>query len=253
LSASLPFAPALLFFFEKKSGTKRKKRMGSGESAPEGRQKAGYQVLQVQPGGPAALAGLTPCFDFVVASGATRFDREGPELVELLRRSTDKEVNLSVYSSRTDSLREVVVVPASSTVGLSVRFAPFESAPELVWHVLDVAPDSPAARAGLVAGEFVVGSPEVVMTDSEDLFTLVNSSVGTPIPLYVYDAVQNTLRITTITPGVWGSGSNDGGGGSGHGNLGCDVGFGILHRLPTTAAHAVPFLPAPSPPSPSAK
>lgn len=47
---------------------------------------------------------------------------------------------MSVYSSKTQSVREVVVEPrtweGSGHLGVSIRFCSFEGANETVWHVL---------------------------------------------------------------------------------------------------------------------
>ena len=48
-----------------------------------------------------------------------------------------------------------------------------------------------------------------------------------PIRLYVYSASSDNVRLVTMTPNdEWG----------GNGCLGCDVGYGLLHRIPRTLA-----------------
>lgn len=186
----------------------------------------GIQVLQVTPGSPADLAGLRPFWDWIVAGPGIVFDRDGPEFMQLIRTSVDKEVPLTVYNVRSETLRECVVVPgAGGVAGLSVRFASFAHATECVWRVTGVRPGGPAAAAGIRGDgvDFIVGSPEVVFGDADDLFLLVASSVGSPLPLVVYAADSDTLRTVTITPAQ----SKDG-----PGLLGCDVATGALHRLP---------------------
>jgi len=51
----------------------------------------------------------------------------------------------------------------------------------------------------------------------------VNEKKGKPLPLYVYSTNTDSIRSIHITPNKnWG----------GTGSLGCDIGFGYLHRIP---------------------
>ena len=60
-------------------------------------------------------------------------------------------------------------------LGVSIRFCSFERANENVWHVLDVQPHSPAALAGLRSNsDYIIGS-DSLLTEPEDLFTLIES------------------------------------------------------------------------------
>lgn len=52
-----------------------------------------------------------------------------------------KEIKLIVYSSKTQSVREVNVTPSNDwgghgSLGVSIRFCSFEGAYENVWHIL---------------------------------------------------------------------------------------------------------------------
>ena len=90
-----------------------------------------------------------------------------------------------------------------------------------------------------------------VLHESEDLFSLIEAHEGRPLKLYVYNTETDHCREVTITPnGAWG----------GEGSLGCGIGYGYLHRIPTdedypptTAEEAVPHhAPPPSTPLVSA-
>ena len=57
-------------------------------------------------------------------------------------------------------------------------------------------PDSPASAAGLEPRtDYIVGTPELLLSDSEDFFTLVASNEGKNIPLYVYSANTDNIRL----------------------------------------------------------
>lgn len=196
--------------------------------APEGGTD-GYHVHGVQEGSPAERAGLEPFFDFIVAMGHTRLNKENDTLKDLLKANVEKPVKLEVYSIKAMKVRELEVVPSNmwggqGLLGASVRFCSFQGASEHVWHVLDIDPNSPASLAGLRAHtDYIVGADQVIQ-DSEDFFSLVESHEGKPLKLLVYNTETDLCREVVVTPnGAWG----------GEGSLGCGIGYGYLHRIPS--------------------
>jgi hypothetical protein len=87
-----------------------------------------------------------------------------------------------------------------------------------------VAPDSPAEMAGLVPyTDYIIGTPHVTLRSESDLDSLIESRLGRPLHLYVYNADRDVCREIIIVPNhEWG----------GEGSLGCGVGYGYLHRIP---------------------
>ena len=72
-------------------------------------------------------------------------------------------------------IREVYIsIPAEKpTLGVSLQWSPLAIA-EDVWHILDVAPNSPADAAGLLPyGDYVIGSPEGLVRGESGLGELV--------------------------------------------------------------------------------
>lgn len=188
----------------------------------------GYHVLRVQDGSPGQKAGLEAFFDFIVAIGNTRLDQDNDTLKELLKANIDKEVRMTIYSSKSQSVREVTIIPSTAwggqgLLGVSIRFCSFEGANENVWHILEIHPSSPAELAGLRAfSDYVIGA-DSVLHESEDLFTLIEAHEGRPLKLYVYNTSEDSCREVSITPNSsWG----------GKGSLGCGIGYGYLHRIP---------------------
>lgn len=193
---------------------------------------SGYHVHGVQEDSPALRAGLEPFFDFILSIGHTRLNKESDLLKDLLKANVEKAVKLEVYNSKTQRVRELEVVPSNmwggqGLLGASVRFCSFEGANENVWHVLDVEANSPAALAGLMAhNDFIVGADQVLQ-DSEDFFSLIEANEGKPLKLLVYNTQTDQCREVVVTPnGAWG----------GEGSLGCGIGYGYLHRIPTRPA-----------------
>uniref|UniRef100_A0A2D4J118 PDZ GRASP-type domain-containing protein n=1 Tax=Micrurus lemniscatus lemniscatus TaxID=129467 RepID=A0A2D4J118_MICLE len=189
----------------------------------------GYHVLRVQENSPGHRAGLEPFFDFIVSINGSRLNKDNDTLKDLLKANVEKPVKMLVYSSKTLELRETSVTPSNmwggqGLLGVSIRFCNFDGANENVWHVLEVEPNSPAAVAGLRPhSDYIIGA-DTVMNESEDLFSLIETHESKPLKLYVYNTDTDNCREVVITPNTaWG----------GEGSLGCGIGYGYLHRIPT--------------------
>ncbi|OXB63823.1 UNVERIFIED_CONTAM: hypothetical protein H355_004668 [Colinus virginianus] len=236
--------------------------LGSSSELPDGGAE-GFHVHGVQENSPAQQGGLEPFFDFIIAIGHTRLNKENNMLKDLLKANAEKAVKLEVYNIKTMKIREVEVIPSNmwggqGLLGASVRFCSFQGANEHVWHVLterslllsfemafrgdlwtlsssesagdrchslqDVEPASPAAVGGLQPyTDYIVGSDQILQ-ESEDFFSLIESHEGKPLKLMVYNTEADSIREVVVTPnGAWG----------GEGSLGCGIGYGYLHRIPT--------------------
>lgn len=207
----------------------------------------------MQSGSPAEAVGLEAFFDFIIAIENIRLDQDNDTLKELLKKNVNKPIRVTVYSSKTQTVREVVLAPSDTwggqgLLGVSIRFCSFEGANENVWHILEVHPQSPADEAGLRSfTDYIIGA-DSILHESEDLFTLIESHEQRPLKLYVYNTDDDTCRDVTIKPNSkWGGEGNflqslttffigkfhdfsflDGFVGS----LGCGIGYGYLHRIP---------------------
>ncbi|KAJ2952760.1 hypothetical protein O0L34_g7119 [Tuta absoluta] len=217
--------------------------MGSSHSTEvPGGGSEGYHVLRVQDNSPGQKAHLEAFFDFIVAIEDVRLDQDNDTLKELLKKNVDKTIKMLVYSSKTQSVREVMIVPSANwggqgLLGVSIRFCSFEGANENVWHVLEVHPTSPAELAGLRPfSDYIIGA-DSIMHESEDLFTLIEAHEGRALKLYVYNIDDDTCREVHITPNHnWG----------GEGSLGCGIGYGYLHRIPIRSIPntGTPYIPS---------
>ncbi|XP_034251938.1 Golgi reassembly-stacking protein 2 [Thrips palmi] len=203
--------------------------MGNGPSVEiPGGGTEGYHVLRVQDGSPGQRAGLEAFFDFIVAINKQRLDQDNDTLKELLKSNVDKEVQVTVYSSKTQQVRQVTIIPSTSwggqgLLGVSIRFCSFEGSNENIWHILEVHPSSPADLAGLRPfTDYIIGA-DSILHESEDLFSFIEAHEGRALKLYVYNTDEDSCREVTITPNSsWG----------GEGSLGCGIGYGYLHRIP---------------------
>ncbi|CAO3592389.1 unnamed protein product [Absidia cylindrospora] len=154
-------------------------------------------------------------------------------LLTILEEHKDKPIPFTIYSSKERSFRDILLTPSSqwssnpsekSLIGCSIRYCTYERAGEYVWHILNVSPNSPAEMAGVIPHtDYVIGSPQTVLKSDDDFYNLVEDNLGKPLRLYVYNTEWDSCREVIIVPNHdWG----------GTGSLGCDVGFGLLHRIP---------------------
>ncbi|KAF9919598.1 Golgi reassembly-stacking protein 2 [Linnemannia zychae] len=202
--------------------------MGNAASGEEGRHRLGYHVLRVKDDSPAYRAGIRPFFDYIVAVNGVRLNSETTYLQDQMLAHEDKPLMLDIYSTREQAGRRVEMIPTKKwgdgnggLIGCSIRFCMFDAVNDVVWHILDVAQGSPAERAGLCAhSDYVIGTPYGIMRGEGDLYDLVEDNIGEPLRLHVYNA--DTDHIVIVPSEDWG----------GEGLLGCDVGYGYLHRLP---------------------
>jgi hypothetical protein len=100
----------------------------------------------------------------------------------------------------------VVVVPSDNwngdgVLGAAIRFCSWKNVAEAVWHVTRVHPNSPAEKAGLIAdNDFIIGSPEGLMMEENELYGLIEKFSGKVLELYVYNSELDEIRVVEITP-----------------------------------------------------
>ena len=189
-------------------------------------------MLKVWPNSPGHIAGLEPFFDFIIGVNEFRLDVDGDQLKAVTEKNVDKPVKLTVYNSKNQDVRELTMIPNNTwggkgLLGLSIRYCSFEGASENVWHILNVAANSPASAAGLQSQmDYIIAADSLPLDERDDLFGLIESHNNSQLKLYVYNVVTDVCREVLITPSTeWG----------GEGCLGCGIGYGYLHRLPKKA------------------
>jgi hypothetical protein len=139
-----------------------------------------------------------------------------------------EEINLSNDSNTSN---DYSVSQWTPKLGISFQLTPLSTG-FYTWHVLRVAPGSPAYLAGIMPDEYIIQSQDgLLATGGEDLLSKVLQSQyvkngdNHEIVLYVYnydsDCVR-PVRVVLKAGYLWG----------GKGILGCDVGYGLLHRIP---------------------
>lgn len=182
----------------------------------------GFQVLHNKD----SNVPIEPWFDFIIGINGRRVDYPDPPLfAQEVRNCAGASVTLGVWSAKGQRIRELqLLVPKDPpSLGLALQWTSITSTQE-VWHILDVAPDSPAEQAGLLPyGDYIIGTPEGIVRGEAGMGELIEDHLSRPLELYVYNHEYNLTRPVTITPSrSWG----------GSAALGCTLGYGALHHLP---------------------
>lgn len=225
--------------------------MGASASAEE---VSGIRVFSVTPGSPAAEAGLETFFDFIVEVNGTPLSDPANRqaFAKRIQESEGGMAKMKVFNTRMQDTREIMVYPrkwsGTGLLGATVRHDAVDPGENHGIRVLDVFPNSPAAKAGLVPfQDFMLGTLERAFHDCDDLAEVLLTNLGKQIQVHVYSITTEMVREVTLEPNNrWG----------GEGCIGCGTGTGLLHRIPgprfppggnRAAAAQVPGIAAPSP------
>ena len=115
------------------------------------------------------------------------------------------------------------VVPSFQKLGFKVQWTPLVAS-TFTYHILQLnIEDGPAQLAGLIPDEdYIIGCQDgLLATGGETLLQdIVRSRANHELVLYVYNKISDSVRPVTVSIG-------------GNGRLGCSVGYGFLHRIPT--------------------
>ncbi|KAI5961770.1 hypothetical protein CANMA_003747 [Candida margitis] len=199
-------------------------------------------------------------------ASVVNFDLLAQELSALAK--TKQELKLDVWNAKGGVVRQISVplqdfIPDEENdddlstvklftdkfkrIGLTVESQHLNTA-TYVWRILNTHQGSPAFRSQLVPqSDFIIGCDSAYVTDGsgKGLLTkggeaLLSNTVSNyynyyhaqtheeyiPITFYVYNHDYDILRPVTVNLSRnWGTGHN-------RGILGCDVGYGLLHRIP---------------------
>lgn len=156
-------------------------------------------------------------------------------------------IPLRETSAKSDSPTESLLPSQFEDLGLIVQSQHLNTA-TYVWRILNTHQDSPAFQAQLVPySDYIIGCDSAFPNDpygkgllAQGGESLLSNTVlryynhnfekthddCVPITLYVYNHDYDILRPVTVNlTRSWGNGHNKG-------ILGCDVGYGLLHRIP---------------------
>jgi hypothetical protein len=189
----------------------------------------GVRVFKVCPASPASEAGLEVFFDFILEINGVKMDPSGQQqFAKVISDAENGSAKLQVFNTRSNTAREVIVNPrkwaGTGLLGATVRYDVTDPADNHGIRVLEVFPNSPAAHAGLVPfQDYLLGTAQSVFHDIDELVEVVSASINQRMQVYVYNTDAESVREVTLVPNTeWG----------GDGCIGCDIGTGLLHRIP---------------------
>lgn len=201
---------------------------GDPQQRQQDRGSFGFQVLR----NTNMQLAVEPWFDFIVGINGGPIDNPNPGLfAQEIRNCAGGTVTLGLWNAKGQRTREMhIPVPYdTASLGLSLQYAPISLAAN-VWHVLDVAANSPADSAALLPyGDYILGSPDGALHGEGALGELIEDYIGRPLRLYVYNEYNVTREVTIQPSRDWG----------GEGAIGCVLGYGALHRLPAPLSEPV--------------
>jgi len=201
--------------------------MGASESNPASQ---GWRILEVIPNGPCWNKGLCVYFDFIVGINGVRLTTSSEEFWDTIRSKQNVEIVLTVFNYKTRIKRDVEMTPnndwdGDGLLGLVVVREDFTKCDKQCIRILSVDQNSPASKAGLQANnDYILGTPINAFTAFSVFRDTVSDYIDQPLPIYVYNSKDAQVRLVEITPSSeW----------SGDGVLGCQVGDGYLHHIPS--------------------
>mmetsp|Transcript_26456 Transcript_26456/g.41940 ORF Transcript_26456/g.41940 Transcript_26456/m.41940 type:complete len:354 (+) Transcript_26456:41-1102(+) len=201
--------------------------MGAEQSNPES---TGWRILEVIPNGPCWDKGLCVYFDFIVGINGVRLTTSSEEFWDTIKSKQDTEIILTVFNYKTRIKRDVAMTPntkwdGDGLLGLVIVREDFTKCDEQCIRVLSVDENSPASAAGLQPQtDYILGTPINAFTSFSIFRDTISDYIDQPLPVYVYNSEQAAVRLVEITPSSqW----------QGDGVLGCQVGDGYLHHIPS--------------------
>ncbi|KAF4726310.1 Golgi reassembly-stacking protein 2 [Perkinsus olseni] len=202
----------------------------------------GFRIMSVREGSPAHMAGLEAYFDYIVGLDGMKVSENHDDFFNAVMEHEEKTLILSVYSILTLSLRQVQVLPHTAwkgsshgLLGITLHYEQVDDGRSHGLRVLQVFPNSPADHAGLTPGDdylIQIVDNNRILRDVQDLkhefdeyFARDDDEANDGVVrIKVYNSRLSRVWIADISP------SYDWGGGEGC--LGCDLGQGLLHRIP---------------------
>lgn len=154
------------------------------------------------------------------------------EMVKINIWSAKGGVYRSIYvhtntNNNNDTLHDVslssdITNPTISHLGIKVQWTPLISS-TYTYHILGInITDGPATIAGLIPDDdYIIGCQDgLLVTGGNGLLQdIVRSRAGHSIILYVYNKSYDCVRPVNVNIGP-------------EGRLGCNIGYGFLHRIP---------------------
>lgn len=119
--------------------------------------------------------------------------------------------------------------PMFQSLGIKVQWTPL-IASTFTYHILQLnIPNGPAQLTGLIPDEdYIIGCQDGLLATggNELLPDVIRSRANQSLVLYIYNKVSDSVRPITVNIGP-------------DGRLGCNIGYGFLHRIPSVKTNNI--------------
>lgn len=199
----------------------------------------GWRVLAIDPRGPCKECQIIPFFDYILEINGNKLGETADALKKELESNRNKQTKLTILNYKTMKVRKVDVCPCDNwggvgMIGLMIASDSYATADERVIRVLSVFQKSPAEAAGLHPFvDYILGTDTRIFRGLDAFEEFVIKHIDTEIQLVVYNSNICQVREVRITATSTWSAATD------QGVLGCEVGSGLLHKIPEVLAETV--------------
>ena len=157
----------------------------------------------------------------------TQRDENDMDSISLdIKSSTDTDPNQdSAAQPQQHASSTGITVPILfQSLGIKIQWTPL-IASTFTYHILQLnIENGPAQAAGLIPDEdYIIGCQDGLLATggNELLADVIRSRTNQSLVLYIYNKVSDSVRPVTVNIGP-------------DGRLGCNIGYGFLHRIPAT-------------------
>lgn len=187
--------------------------MGGSESRP------GYRIMEILNNSPGDKAGFQPFLDFIVSLNGTDLIESQLPFQELIKANENCPITLGILSLLSSEVREVIITPSKwegeGLLGLNLRYEDSIEASQSIMHITNIRPNSPASNAGLVIGDYILGSKEAKIKSADDIQSVIDKNGE--ITLVIFNKASNHVFPVLLE--------------SVDGYIGIEVATGAFHRL----------------------
>ncbi|OAF71024.1 hypothetical protein A3Q56_01198 [Intoshia linei] len=187
----------------------------------------GFHVLMIMDDSIAAKVGIKPYYHFIISIADSYFAETNQSFRDILENNVNRDTFLQVYDIRDKKIHRIPFhmdnIDQATKFGLTGRFCYISSTLNNVWRIMSVYPNSPALVSGMTTDDYIVGA-DCLLEKEKQLYDWIYQHDRKPMRLYCFNITTENVRVVMITPdSTWG----------GLGSIGCDIGYGYLHRIST--------------------
>ncbi|WEL37795.1 hypothetical protein PFJ87_01g00480 [Encephalitozoon hellem] len=176
------------------------------------------QILKVSEGSVSHKNGVLPFIHSIISFNGKPIESKDDALA-MNKEWESKALQLELIDMRTMET-SILEIPRKDKMrlGISVKFHQ-SAACLLSMEVLRVNPGSPAEKAGMVVGDYILGIENIYSKDEDDLLRFLELNRRRTVPLLVYNNDLEYVRVVPLQVGM-------------DVLLGCQIGMGELYKVP---------------------